>query len=70
MSTASFGAAIGLLAAITIGDAPAANAAPYQHVLLISVDGLHALDLANYVAANPAARSPASHGRASCIRMH
>src|SRR6266481_6146414 len=31
-----------------------AVAASYKHVLLISVDGLHALDLANYVAANPA----------------
>ncbi|WP_296744333.1 alkaline phosphatase family protein [Mesorhizobium sp.] len=31
-----------------------AVAAPYKHVLLISVDGLHALDLANYMAANPA----------------
>ena len=27
--------------------------ASYQHVLLISVDGLHALDVANYVSANP-----------------
>ncbi len=54
MRTASFGAAIGLLVAMTIGDATAASAAPYQHVLLISVDGLHALDLANYVAAKPA----------------
>jgi hypothetical protein len=25
----------------------------YQHVMLISVDGMHAMDLANYVAANP-----------------
>ena len=29
-----------------------AAAAPYQHVLLISIDGMHALDLANYIAAN------------------
>src|ERR1700680_1436868 len=26
---------------------------PIQHVLLISVDGLHALDLTNYVASHP-----------------
>src|SRR5581483_9306901 len=31
----------------------AAAAAAYRHVLLVSVDGLHALDLANYVAAHP-----------------
>jgi len=30
-----------------------AAAGPYKHVLLISVDGLHALDAANYVAAHP-----------------
>jgi hypothetical protein len=30
-----------------------AAAAAYKHVLLISVDGLHALDLANYVSAHP-----------------
>ncbi|MGG6897230.1 alkaline phosphatase family protein [Rhizobium sp. BR 315] len=33
--------------------AASANAKPYEHVLLISVDGLHAVDLANYVAAHP-----------------
>lgn len=35
-----------------------------QHVLLISVDGLHALDVANYVSANPssALAELASHG--------
>lgn len=35
-----------------------------QHVLLISVDGLHALDVANYIAANPssALAELASHG--------
>ncbi|GLS19418.1 phosphodiesterase [Labrys miyagiensis] len=27
---------------------------PYKHVLLISVDGLHAIDVANYVASHPA----------------
>jgi hypothetical protein len=31
----------------------AAIAAPYEHVLLISVDGMHALDFANYVAGHP-----------------
>ncbi|WP_337271283.1 alkaline phosphatase family protein [Oryzifoliimicrobium ureilyticus] len=33
--------------------ATSANAKPYEHVLLISVDGLHAVDLANYVSAHP-----------------
>ena len=38
--------------------APEAFAAPpkgliYDHVLLISVDGLHAVDLSNYITANP-----------------
>jgi hypothetical protein len=31
----------------------AVAAAPYAHVLLISVDGLHAIDLANYAATHP-----------------
>jgi len=31
----------------------AASAAAYKHVLLVSIDGMHALDLANYVAAHP-----------------
>jgi hypothetical protein len=31
-----------------------AAAAPYEHVLLISVDGMHALDMANFIAAHPA----------------
>ncbi|QPC93548.1 alkaline phosphatase family protein [Mesorhizobium sp. INR15] len=48
--TASALAAVSL-AALSTSDA---LAAPYKHVLLVSVDGLHALDLANYVAANPA----------------
>ncbi|MFE0758844.1 alkaline phosphatase family protein [Inquilinus sp. NPDC058860] len=38
---------------LAVGPAPAATATPYKHVLLISIDGLHALDLANYVATNP-----------------
>jgi len=33
---------------------PAVSANHYSHVLLISVDGLHSVDLANYVAAHPA----------------
>jgi len=33
--------------------ADSAPAAPVQHVLLISVDGMHAVDLQNYVAAHP-----------------
>jgi hypothetical protein len=37
--------------------APAAFAAPtgatYDHVLMISVDGLHAIDLSNYIASHP-----------------
>jgi len=43
------------LAAISLGavQTSGATAAPYKHVLLISVDGLHAVDLANYAAANP-----------------
>src|SRR3954451_7082621 len=30
-----------------------AAAAPYEHVLLISIDGMHALDMANFIAAHP-----------------
>ena len=36
-----------------IGQADASNPAPFQHVLLISIDGMHALDLNNYVASHP-----------------
>ncbi|MBN9136013.1 MAG: alkaline phosphatase family protein [Phyllobacterium sp.] len=48
--------AAGTLAAFSSGtlSTSVAMAAPYKHVLLISVDGLHALDLANYAARNPA----------------
>lgn len=49
--------------------APAAVAAPvvtptYQHVLLISVDGMHAVDLANYIAQHPTSNLAklAAHG--------
>ena len=41
--------------------ASSAASASYQHVLLISVDGMHAIDLANFVAAHPrSCRFPAS----------
>lgn len=50
MLTAGFAAFAGVAA----GSADAAiQGHPVQHVLLISVDGLHALDLANYVNAHP-----------------
>ena len=45
-------AAAALLATTARAAAPAINST-YQHVLLISVDGLHAIDLANYIAAHP-----------------
>lgn len=44
------GAALALALGVTPG---AASAAAYQHVLLISVDGLHAIDIANYAATHP-----------------
>jgi hypothetical protein len=43
--------ALGLLAGVALG--ATAEAADIDHVLLISVDGLHALDVANYVEAHP-----------------
>jgi len=43
--------ALGLLAGVAFG--ATAEAADIDHVLLISVDGLHALDVANYVEAHP-----------------
>src|SRR6202140_1700900 len=43
--------ALGLLAGVALGTS--AQAADIDHVLLISVDGLHALDVANYVEAHP-----------------
>ena len=47
-----------LLMACTMLTATAASAAPavtatYQHVLLISVDGMHAIDLTNWIEAHP-----------------
>ena len=60
------GASLGLAA---LGASTGANAglpasAPYHHVLLISVDGMHAVDLENYIAAHPtgALASLAGHG--------
>ena len=35
------------------GTALAAGTAPYGHVMLISIDGMHALDLSNYAASHP-----------------
>jgi len=47
-------AALSLIAPAAANPAPAlAASAPVQHVLLISVDGMHAIDLQNYVAAHP-----------------
>ena len=43
--------ALGLLAGVALN--ASALAADVDHVLLISIDGLHALDVANYVEANP-----------------
>ena len=42
---------LGLLAGVAIG--ATAQAADIDHVLLISIDGIHALDVARYVEANP-----------------
>src|ERR1700726_4079947 len=43
--------ALGLLAGVALG--ASAQAADIDHVLLISVDGLHALDVARFVDAHP-----------------
>lgn len=40
-------------AGLCVAGAPAIAASPYAHVLLISVDGMHALDLARYVSSHP-----------------
>ena len=47
------GTALAALALATGLTAAVAAPAPYAHVLLISIDGMHALDLANQVAARP-----------------
>src|SRR5664279_2760655 len=38
---------------LTLGLASTVQAAEFDHILLISVDGLHALDVANYVESHP-----------------
>lgn len=52
------------LAALTLGAACTAHANDIDHVLLISVDGLHALDVERYVASHPhsALAKLAGHG--------
>jgi hypothetical protein len=52
------------LAMAAVAAASAASPAPIQHVLLISVDGLHSIDITNYIAANPtsAFANLAKHG--------
>src|SRR5258706_2712271 len=55
MRTMSGLSAMFFVGAVFLSPAVDALAAPpYKHVLLISVDGLHALDLAEYSAAHPA----------------
>ena len=46
-------AAAGVSALALLSTAAAAAPAPYAHVLLISIDGMHALDLSNYAASHP-----------------
>src|ERR1700676_804674 len=41
------------LLAIPLLDAQSTPSGKFKHVLLVSVDGLHALDVANYVTKNP-----------------
>jgi hypothetical protein len=59
MSTVSRLLTAAAVAACIVGGALAARAddsqggGNYQHVLLISVDGMHAVDLTNYISANP-----------------
>ena len=43
-------ACVGIMAGLFAGGA---SAAPYDRVMLISIDGMHAIDLANYVASHP-----------------
>ena len=49
--------AAALLAALSLGASAVLAAGPYQHVLLISIDGMHAIDLANYAAGHPSSTS-------------
>lgn len=59
-----------LVASLTIADFPAAQArgpaqvaapGPYQHVLLLSIDGLHASDLANWIASKSGSTGALAH---------
>jgi hypothetical protein len=56
--------ALGLAASPAASGVAPHKGAKYEHILVISVDGLHAVDLANYVAAHPASTlaSLAGHG--------
>ena len=58
-----FSTALGFLATATMASA-AAPGSVYQYVLLISIDGMHASDLTNYVAAHPGGNlaALATHG--------
>jgi hypothetical protein len=47
------GASVGLAAASAAAATPVGR---YQHVLLISIDGMHAVDLQNFIARHPTAR--------------
>src|SRR5262245_35344110 len=44
---------IGVLSLMLPHVSGAQTSGPVQHVLLLSVDGLHDVDLANFIAANP-----------------
>src|SRR6202011_3554579 len=57
-------AALSCLAIAAAAQSAAAQSGNIKHVLLISVDGVHALDVSNYVAKNPgsALAELASHG--------
>ncbi len=47
-------ASVGSLCALSAAQAAPAVPSTYQHVLVISVDGMHSVDLANYIQAHPA----------------
>jgi hypothetical protein len=51
--TAILGGVAAILALPSVQTVSAAEKSPIKHVLLISVDGLHAVDLANYVKTHP-----------------
>ena len=44
---------LGTLIGLAFGAATAAQAGDIDHVLLLSIDGLHALDVARYVESHP-----------------